>query len=1210
MKLDIKNPAGLINKAYSLQAIPEQDFQAFCGNLAKCIESLREGDREDHQKDHIRDFLKDTWYAKTNMVATQGNGNIDLVIYAGLYALDPVSVIIETKKCTNKSEMMTRDKPNAKAFQEIMLYYLQQVDGGNHSVQHLIVTNTSEWFVFDGVWFEKNIGHNTDLMKECRALKTQKRDTRHFYDVARTWLEKLESPIPCCHFNLTEYHQLAQKSDRSKSEQEKLIALYKFLSPQHLLKLPFANDSNSLNREFYNELLHIIGLEEVKDKGKKLIRRPSAERRNEGSLLENSINMLKVNQSLESVRNLREHGASEEEQYFSIALELCITWLNRILFLKLLEGRLIAWNGKDSAFAFLNKERIKDFDDLQELFFEVLARTQEDRTTDIRGKFGNIPYLNSSLFEATPLERSALQISSLKHRLTIPLFPSTVLKQDGAGKRRTGESATLFYLLEFLEAYDFASEGKKLVKSASKTIINASVLGLIFEKLNGYRDGSFYTPGFITTYICRETIRRAVLRKFNEKYGWDCVDFTALHNRIDRIKIKEANEVVNSLKICDPAVGSGHFLVSALNEIIAIKAELKILAVDASDMRLRGYEVSIENDELIVTGDGELFQYNPKSKESQTVQKTLFHEKATIIENCLFGVDINPKSVAICRLRLWIELLKNAYYREGTHLETLPNIDINIKNGNSLVSRFSLNDDSSGLAHYKPVERKQLKGLTKRYREKVWQYKLGPRNKGIIRSEIEAIKEEWRSFSLPNDDFVKSLRNVKNELEQTVFAFDITEHKKREELHKRADELEKIIAERQQTVYANAFEWRFEFPEVLDEDGCFYGFDCVIGNPPYGVSMSKELKERYVTFTLRGESYVLFVELALEIMRENGEFSYIIPDTYLNLSFTSVLREHLLHQSKLREIVLLPTQVFEDATVDTTLLFLQKAAYTRSFHESQITVKLFDKQAKQIDLDRPESIRTVETALWHQTGTFNVQSNEGETTLLERISTGRQTIGTIADLFSGIKVYEVGKGKPPQTVQIRDSKPFTAVKRPDSNFLPFYDGKHIGRYELTWKQNNWIHYGPWLAAPRKPENFIGEKILIRKIVADTLIATYIQETSYCNTLLHVLKIKEAYNLSYKFLLGVLNSRFIGWYFRKKFQISPDDTFPQIMISDIQQLPIPAATAEQQADINEKVEIILAAPEDPGVPKRKEEIDALVYQLYNLTENEIAIVEGR
>ncbi|HIJ96191.1 MAG TPA: N-6 DNA methylase [Desulfuromonadales bacterium] len=1239
MKLKIISPGDSINKSYLLQPPLRSELELFCSGLTVLLDHNRSANREEHQKNHISDFLKDVWYRSSNLINT--SGDIDLAIYAGLHATTPVSVIIETKSSTNSAEMISRERPNAKALHEIILYYLREVfEKENYGITHLIITNSGEWFIFDGVWFERNVRRNVALVKAYKSFKSQGHDNRHFYEsVARPWLENVQEPLPCCWFDLRDFN--------IEPDNKALIALYKLLSPRHLLKLPYSNDSNSLNREFYGELLHIVGLEEIKEKGKKLISRVALQRRNEGALLENTINLLKVQQSLERIKNLSDYGSDEEEQYFSVALELCITWLNRILFLKLLEGRLLAWNSADLNYSFLHREKIKDFDELQELFFEVLARQEHERTADSTAKFGAVPYLNSSLFEITPLEKNAVQISSLKQRLTMPLYAATVLKNDAA-KKRSGESNTLFYLFEFLDAYDFASEGTTLVKEAPKTIINASVLGLIFEKINGYRDGSFYTPGYITMYMSREAIRRMVLQKFREEWpvivGWD--DLCEKLDYSDSTARRRANEIINSLKICDPAVGSGHFLVSALNEIISLKAELKILE-HQDGKRLKGVEIVVENDELIVVMEGESFSYNRKNQESQRLQETLFREKATVIENCLFGVDINPKSVAICRLRLWIELLKNAYYREkstpnppnppnqggigslagfapfpdkgrageGLQLETLPNIDINIKCGNSLVSRFSLNDDKSGLSHYAPVERKRLKELTRRYKEKVWLYKLGekgPSNKGILRREIEAIKEEWRAFSLPSDFYMKELLNVKNELTQAVFAFDEVGHQKREKLHSRAAELEEKIAARQQTVYSNAFEWRFEFPEVLDEEGSFVGFDVVIGNPPYGVSLPKELKDHYVTFALRGESYVLFVERALEILQCRGEFSFIIPDTYLNLSFTAALREHLLRQSKLRELVLLPSQVFEDASVDTTLLFLQKMEHTKTYHESLVTIKSFDKQVRQISLETPDDVRVISTALWSKSGTFNAQSNLAEVTLLERIAGTYKVVSAIAELFYGIKAYQVGKGKPPQTAIIRDSKPFTSTVQVDEKFLPFYDGKHIGRYELTWNRNNWLHYGPWLAEPRKPEKFIGEKILIRKIVAETLIATYIPETSYCNTLLYVVKITEESGYSYRFLLGVLNSRFIGWYFRKKFQISASDTFPQIMIGDIQQLPIPTATPQQQAPIIELVNQILAAKKaDPKADTTELErsIDAHVYRLYGLDEEEQVLVEG-
>jgi type II restriction/modification system DNA methylase subunit YeeA len=162
--------------------------------------------------------------------------------------------------------------------------------------------------------------------------------------------------------------------------------------------------------------------------------------------------------------------------------------------------------------------------------------------------------------------------------------------------------------------------------------------------------------------MCRETLRRAVVQKFNDAKGWHCKNLDEVYDKID--DRNEANAVVNSLKICDPAVGSGHFLVSALNEIIAIKADLKILQ-DLDGKRIKEYRFEVINDELVVTDEDEdtLFEYKPNSRESQRIQQMLFHEKQTIIENCLFGVDINPNSVKICRLRLWIELLKNAYYK-------------------------------------------------------------------------------------------------------------------------------------------------------------------------------------------------------------------------------------------------------------------------------------------------------------------------------------------------------------------------------------------------------------------------------------------------------------------------------------------------------------------------------------------------------------------
>ena len=204
-----------------------------------------------------------------------------------------------------------------------------------------------------------------------------------------------------------------------------------------------------------------------------------------------------------------------------------------------------------------------------------------------------------------------------------------------------------------------AAKATERCRKRAKTLISAAVLGLIFEKINGYKDGSFFTPGFITMYMCRETIRKAVLQKFGQVKGWQCQSLAELYDKIeDRA---EANKIINSITICDPAVGSGHFLVSALNEMIAIKSELKILS-DREGQRLKEYRCEVVHDELLIIDErGQLFEYQPphlhgqaqNKSESQRVQEALFHEKQSIIEKLFvwrghelqFGRNLPPSFV-------------------------------------------------------------------------------------------------------------------------------------------------------------------------------------------------------------------------------------------------------------------------------------------------------------------------------------------------------------------------------------------------------------------------------------------------------------------------------------------------------------------------------------------------------------------------------------
>jgi adenine-specific DNA-methyltransferase len=802
------NPKKALNKAYLKVKPVRDDIEKFKANLIGLLDGSNDTESEEFHKNLVSDFLKKTYYDPAHSINTKGRN--DLVIHNGAKADSTVGVIIEAKKPTNSAEMPKGKDLNSKAMQELVLYYLRErIHLKNLEVKHLVVTNIYEWYIFDAQEFDRVFAQDKKLVKqfqdfEAGTLADTKTD--FFYkEIAAPALGA--GGLSYTYFDFRAYDKVLRNVD--KADDRKLIALYKLLSPEHLLKLPFANDSNSLDKKFYSELLHIIGLAEVKDGGKKLIQRANIKNRNQGTLLESAIEELEALDKLSYISNRSSYGATAEEQYFGLGLELVITWVNRILFLKLLEGQLVAYHKGDQTYRFMNLELLPEYDDLNSLFFKVLAKKPQERINSVKDKFKQVPYLNSSLFEAQKIEREGLTISQLQDSDTLPILSNTVLKDDN-GKKRKGELNTLEYLFAFLDSYDFASEGTEDIQEDNKQLINASVLGLIFEKINGYKDGSFFTPGFITMYMCKETIRRAVLQKFEEAKGWKCDTIKKLEDKIeDR---NEANSLINSLKICDPAVGSGHFLVSALNELIAVKSELKILQ-DKDGVRLKYYDVSVVNDELTVTGEeDELFYYTYGNKEKQRVQETLFHEKQTIIENCLFGVDINPNSVKICQLRLWIELLKNSYYKSPSELETLPNIDINIKCGNSLISRFELDADIRKAL-------KKSKYSIDAYRVAVDTYRNAKdkEEKRAMQQLIDTIKGDFRSEISTNDPKLKQLQKLGSELLEKytgnqLFEVKLTAAQKRDKkkLGTKIDQLTTDIEDiKNNKIYENAFEWRF-----------------------------------------------------------------------------------------------------------------------------------------------------------------------------------------------------------------------------------------------------------------------------------------------------------------------------------------------------------------------------------------------------------------
>jgi hypothetical protein len=919
-----------LNNAYKKIPIEQADFEKFKKEFSILLDGIRDNpnEREEHHKFRLANFLSKTWYDPDYYINT--SGDYDLVIHNGNKTQSPIGVMIETKKPGKNPEMVSKTSLNVKSFQQLLLYFLREtIVNKNIHIKYLIITNVIEWFIFDAREFYNYFLKDKNLLRDYNNYRLDNlfsKDTQYFYEhIASVIIEKVKNVICYTHINLNDF---------IKSGDDRLVYLYKLLSPQHLLKRPFANDNNSLNKYFYFELLYILGLCEEKKNDKRVITRNPKDERQNYSLLESTIFQLS-------------NDIDDEAIQYNIAFELVITWINRILFLKLLEAQLIAYQNGSNEYAFLNSDTINDYNELNTLFFKVLAREYSEREDDIKERFKNVPYLNSTLFDKTLAENYCI-ISTLKNG-QMDIFSSTILKDEN-GNRRKGKINSLDYIFLFLDAYDFSNVDTELIIDKHKSIINASVLGLIFEKINGYKDGSYFTPGFVTSFICSEVINNAIISKFNTIKGWKAKNITDIYNKIDTIDILEANEIINSIKIIDPAVGSGHFLVSALNEIIAIKSKFGILA-DKKGQKIKNYIVSVINDELYISDydNGKLFEYNYKIEEKQRVQETLFNEKRQIIENSLFGVDTNTNSVNICRLRLWIELLKHAYYTKESNykeLETLPNLELNIKCGNSLVSHFDIDMDISNII-------KNLDFTIEEYKASVQKYKNTSDRiiKQDLSKKIISIKDSLKTEIWNLHKYQSQIRDIKGELitltkQDEFFEYEDVKTKNTKRVLYLEGELIKLenkIKELEvSNLFRTAFEWRFEFPELLDNNGNFMGFDVVIGNPPYirvqelDYDFIDYCKEIYYVAYKRVDISILFIELANKLLNQNGVNSYITSNQFLSTEYGRRARLFLLNKCNVQIMINFgDLPVFPEALTYVSIFLLKKGT-TNQFLYSKV----------------------------------------------------------------------------------------------------------------------------------------------------------------------------------------------------------------------------------------------------------------------------------
>ncbi|GHQ48284.1 hypothetical protein VN1225_06000 [Helicobacter pylori] len=1176
-------------KKHNPQEPKKETIENFEKEINSLLENAKRQDGEEFQKNEINEFLKNTYDYHCNTYE-----KVDSAIYVD----GKTWVLIEVKALNNRNEFpKDRENPLSKAFCQMVFYFLKEIEN-NNSLKHAIICNAHEFFLFDCKDFctlFQNDKEIKKLHKNCASKEGTDPKTKRFYSDLEEYLKKdFEGELPYTHFNLSD-------------DFKELPLIYQVLSHEVLLKQKKTLDANTLNKDFYEELLYILGLEEQNEKGKILIKQ---------SRTQNSLS--------DALKKAYKNLDDEE------VMALLIAWNNRILFLRLLESLLISFEHFEKPF--LTTENFKDFNALNTLFFEVLAKKNNERLSEIKEDkiLEKIPYLNSSLFDKTPLELKGHEIKLLDNK-KLEIYKNSVLKKDEKYQKQK-DLPLLKYLFEFLRVYDFTTTPKDIKDNQNKSesrLINPSVLGLVFEKLNGYKEGSFYTPSFITGYMCKESITPIVLDKFNQKYNTECENLEELRNYLTNTSYKEDKrkeylQLLLTLRVCDPAVGSGHFLVSALNEMVWIAYELGLITSLPLDATLE-----LENDEILIKISNKSFIYTrPSSEKEQShhIQKELFELKKSIIENCLFGVDINPNSCEITKLRLWIELLKYSYYifEEGKNtnaLETLPNIDINIKCGNSLISRFSLHDDLKKIPN--------IKQKIQEYKDLVAQYKdpnpLFPLNKADLINKIQDLKntfsltlkdpktkaelekaiekhiKNYNDFALDDksllDGLEKGVVRIKN-----IFGTPTLSPKEEEEAFASYGRIRALRKKLDDALsggeYHNAFEWRFEFPEVLDDEGDFLGFDCIIGNPPY-MQVKKGLYSSIFYPFSEGKdigkqnTYKVFIELGFNLTKQKGLISLITQSSIMCDFSAQFTRELLLKYCQIHYFVEFnkKQKLFSNVIQGVCILEFLKDRPSKE-HAFKIAINNTQIQMNQIQYEQIKQDEILKFFPLYEIPLIK----SGEMEIVRKIKTDKILL---RDLLEKSLQGNIN------TIHLKD------IQDQKETNGRIYKGANCHRYFLDTQ---------YLFAK---DNQITQQIFEKNYYQNIIVTQNITGTSDAYRIhANLIEVKNqemlflhTCNLSYckerehaKFLVGLLNSRLLDWLFRKT------STNNHVNLYELETLPIPQITKSNQPTarkITDCAKAILEAKEkDPkaNTQELEKEIDALVYQLYNLTNEEIKIIE--
>lgn len=718
-------------------------------------------------------------------------------------------------------------------------------------------------------------------------------------------------------------------------------------------------------------------------------------------------------------------------------------------------------------------------------------------------EWSDIPYLNGGLFERDENDEPESK------------FPAEYFER----------------LFNFFSEYNFTIDEND--PNDAEVGVDPEMLGKIFENLleDNKDKGAFYTPKEIVRYMCQESliayletntsIAKEKIRNFvlspeegiadiSEK--WRCSLIKALEN----------------VKICDPAIGSGAFPMGLLNELLKCR------------------EALVETSPLWRLNESEKPKYNRAEI------------KKSIIQNNIYGVDIEKGAVDIARLRFWLSIVVD----EEEEASPLPNLDYKIMQGNSLIESYR------GLDLSKLTYAKKSGGP-------ISQYSIFEDDTKQLQREVTQLLTQY--YSCSDHDKKTDLRNkISNTIAKqlSVQNFD-------------ADILREL---RTLDLAGNDqfFLWHTWFSDVFEKGG----FDIVIGNPPYNEISDKEEKAFYQkhfkdVLSKHYDLYIFFFKIGIDLLREKGIMTYITPHTFTWYPQFIALREYIYNKTTILEITDRIKSIFDSAVVDNSIISLQKGIFEKKSNFSFL--EYIDNKLKTINnlyLNREE----FNSQRFDYTGLINIGK-------LNRLNNGCVPLGEITKSSQGITVYAKVQGE--KINYFRD----TVVS---SYSRPCLRGKNINRY--SYSCNQYIEYGKWLWCPREPIYFENEKIFIRQ-TSDSLIGTYVKEPMCATDSIHSIISKDT-RYSLKYILGILNSS-LGNYMYKLMSCETGKVFAQVKLAVLRELPIKIVSESQQIPIIKLVDKILEIKkESPDKDTSIEEtmINNLIYDIYGLSKDEIKIIE--